>query len=35
MLVDDSEEEIGDDFDTSGILLDDLSWRVEKLGLEE
>ena len=35
MLVDDSEEEIGDDSDTSGILLDDLSWRVEKLRLEE
>jgi hypothetical protein len=35
MVVDDSEEEIGDDSDTSGILMDDLSWRVEKLRLEE
>jgi hypothetical protein len=36
MIVDDGEEEeIGENSDTSGILLEDLSWRVEKLRLEE
>jgi hypothetical protein len=29
------EEEYGEDFDTSGIVLGDLTWRVEKLRLEE
>jgi hypothetical protein len=40
MALDDSEEveneeEIGEDLDTGGVLLDDLSWRVAKLRLEE
>lgn len=40
MVVDDGEEmemeeDIGENSDTGGVLLDDLSWRVEKLRLEE
>lgn len=38
MTTDDNSEEleeIGDELDTSGVILEDLSWRVEKLRLEE
>jgi len=29
------EEDIGEDLDTGGVIIDDLTWRVEKLRLEE
>lgn len=32
---DNAEDEFGEDFDTAGIVMEDLAWRVEKLRLEE